>query len=358
MKANHHRDVTLRTQTQRKPWELSSSSEEDSEEEGEASSSQTNAPSGASSYFPRWQKPEGDPETWRRTDRASKTQNTGLATVNETCLTEADLPQRQGRNDGPGPHEYPFPSNSQPCTATGTRKLKCGKHGRTPGIYLFTFPNNKKYAGQTVWPVSRWNRYKNDKYNKCRALRSAIKKYGWDSIKKEWLHGGPGNSPVAEEDLDQLEIDAIAEHNTLAPNGYNIQPGGKVACRGVERLSRKGPRGPRTQDTVAKIKSTWNQKREERFSEIDPEMARRARNHAAVQSASRKAKRDGTFVNKRFKPSEARKLTWKLKREAKLALLPPGERDAERKRLERNAEKSMKAYYSKARTPGNLRANS
>ena len=250
------------------------------------------------------------------------------------------------------PHGYLSLSSCRPYTATESRELKSGKHIRIPGVYLFTFPNNKKYAGQTVWPNPRWNRYKNGKFNKCRALKAAIDKYGWDSIKKEWLHGGPGNTPIAEECLDQLEIDAIAEHNTVAPNGYNIQPGGKVAWKGAEGLARKGPRGPRTQETIAKIKSTWDEKREKRLSEIDTEVARRARNHAATQSASRKAKKNGTFFNKRFQPNDARKLTWKLKREEKLALLPPEERDAERERLERNADYRMKAYYARRVPPG------
>ncbi|MCG3177046.1 MAG: hypothetical protein MOGMAGMI_02012 [Candidatus Omnitrophica bacterium] len=49
-----------------------------------------------------------------------------------------------------------------------------------------------------------------------------ILKYGWDKFKVEILSDGI----CADEDADQKEREAIREHNTIAPNGYNKQRGG------------------------------------------------------------------------------------------------------------------------------------
>lgn len=58
----------------------------------------------------------------------------------------------------------------------------------------------------------------------CRALNNAIRKHGWDAFRAEILRGGV---PVA--DLPALERQMIAEHCTLAPQGYNLHPGGQTS---------------------------------------------------------------------------------------------------------------------------------
>lgn len=58
----------------------------------------------------------------------------------------------------------------------------------------------------------------------CRALNAAIRKYGWDAFKKEILMKDVPKSLLPEE-----EKRMISEHGTLAPNGYNLHPGGQTS---------------------------------------------------------------------------------------------------------------------------------
>lgn len=107
-------------------------------------------------------------------------------------------------------------------------------------IYLITNTvNGKEYVGQTKthqWRTSRnsWIPYgylerfnqhvrntKNyEKFGRCRALNSAMKKHGIDKFTIELLEECPIES------LDELEIYFIKEFDTIAPNGYNLDSGG------------------------------------------------------------------------------------------------------------------------------------
>ena len=76
-----------------------------------------------------------------------------------------------------------------------------------------------KYIGKTISYRKRMSRHKNPKSNTY--LCNAVRKYGWDAFKQEILI-----DDVPEEDLDNLEISYIEVENTVAPNGYNLTPGG------------------------------------------------------------------------------------------------------------------------------------
>lgn len=71
--------------------------------------------------------------------------------------------------------------------------------------------------------------------------------------------------PLLEEELDELEVALIEEHGTLAPRGYNVQVGGKVAWRGVEGLARRKKRCPVSDEQKAKQRTTWARKREAKW---------------------------------------------------------------------------------------------
>lgn len=94
-------------------------------------------------------------------------------------------------------------------------------------IYMITTPSGKKYIGQTTVSFSkRMNAHKNasirdDDERQCWALNRAIRKYGWENIKKEVVV-----HCIDIDELNQMEIDMIEEENTLIPNGYNIARGG------------------------------------------------------------------------------------------------------------------------------------
>jgi hypothetical protein len=65
----------------------------------------------------------------------------------------------------------------------------------------------------------RGHRVKRPQYT-CRAIAKAFEKYGYATMQVRLL----GVYPVSI--LDTEEIKAIAEHQTLAPNGYNLTEGG------------------------------------------------------------------------------------------------------------------------------------
>ena len=94
---------------------------------------------------------------------------------------------------------------------------------KTGIIYKLTFPNGKSYIGLTRRSLkSRLSRHMYDAKNGSDFfVHRAIRKYGTDSVIASVI--ATGNL----EDLPQMEIDAIATHNTLTPNGYNLNKGGQ-----------------------------------------------------------------------------------------------------------------------------------
>ena len=90
--------------------------------------------------------------------------------------------------------------------------------------YKLTAPNGKSYHGITTLSVNRrMTGHKTAARNgSTYPLHAAIRKYGFENFKVEML-----DTSVDLEELHQLEIEAIARDNTLAPNGYNLTAGGE-----------------------------------------------------------------------------------------------------------------------------------
>jgi|WetSurMetagenome_2_1015567.scaffolds.fasta_scaffold02423_2 group I intron endonuclease len=84
-------------------------------------------------------------------------------------------------------------------------------------IYILESPNKKFYVGQTVQKsiYKRITRHKNDKL----PIGNAIRKYGLDNFNIYKFE-------CDEEDLDYFERGFIKTHNSLVPNGYNLETGG------------------------------------------------------------------------------------------------------------------------------------
>ena len=88
-------------------------------------------------------------------------------------------------------------------------------------IYKISSPSGKVYVGQTVRSFEkRVQEHKRDSSG-CTALKSAIDKYK-DQMKYEIIEEN-----VPQEQLDEREIYWIKELNSLAPNGYNLNTGGR-----------------------------------------------------------------------------------------------------------------------------------
>lgn len=97
-------------------------------------------------------------------------------------------------------------------------------------IYMYTFPNDKKYIGKTKCSMNRrrggdnWQHYKD-----CTLLWRAIQKYGTENIKTDILFEGV----LTDEEASEKERFYIAKYKTNAcryknPNyGYNLTDGGE-----------------------------------------------------------------------------------------------------------------------------------
>ena len=84
-------------------------------------------------------------------------------------------------------------------------------------VYLFTFPNGKYYVGRTNDYEQRLATHKHKANKKTKhELYWAIKKYGWDNIKKEVLE-----KANTLEEIVAMEYEYIVKYNSIR-NGYNM----------------------------------------------------------------------------------------------------------------------------------------
>ena len=94
--------------------------------------------------------------------------------------------------------------------------------GRRGIIYKITSPSGKVYVGQTIRSFEKRMQEHKREYSECTLLKRAIDKYK-DEMKYEIIEDN-----VPQEQLDEREIYWIKELNSLAPNGYNCNSGGKA----------------------------------------------------------------------------------------------------------------------------------
>lgn len=112
---------------------------------------------------------------------------------------------------------------------------------------------NKSYIGQTCDWESR-NKTHARPSSGCVAFRNAIQKYGWDNFTHEILVDS-----LTLEEANKIEEMLIAEHNTLAPVGYNIRSGGQnklIHETTKKKISEKLKGRTVSVDTIAKRKKT------------------------------------------------------------------------------------------------------
>lgn len=101
-------------------------------------------------------------------------------------------------------------------------------------VYIHTFPNGKKYVGQTKQnPEYRWNKgegYKGQPY-----MYNAIRKYGWENIKHEVIIFN-----ISRKEADKWEDTLIALHRTNEKEyGYNLRSGGTSGYEYTEEVKAK-----------------------------------------------------------------------------------------------------------------------
>lgn len=103
-------------------------------------------------------------------------------------------------------------------------------------IYLFTFPNGKKYCGYTSQENIQ-NRWRGGAgYKKCPLVWRAIQKYGWDNIKKEIIFSFPTVEQALKKEQEIIQKYQLTDSNY----GYNLDVGGKPG--GSSHLTEQGKR--------------------------------------------------------------------------------------------------------------------
>lgn len=88
-------------------------------------------------------------------------------------------------------------------------------------IYKYTSPSGKSYIGQTSRSLKERSGKEGTNYVNCPIFFQAIQKYGFEKFQAEILE------EVSLEEIDSREQWHISYYDTLQPNGYNIQSGGK-----------------------------------------------------------------------------------------------------------------------------------
>lgn len=97
-------------------------------------------------------------------------------------------------------------------------------------LYKLTSPSGKSYIGITTLSVERrWRQHRSNANkgrgyaagHECQALYNAIRKYGAATFTVEQL-----DSASEWSDLCEMEREAIREHGTRTPQGYNLTSGG------------------------------------------------------------------------------------------------------------------------------------
>lgn len=125
-------------------------------------------------------------------------------------------------------------------------------------LYKLTFKSGKSYIGQTVRKMQ--TRYAQHRASANRGsmlpVHCAWRAHGEPDLQVIGLYG-------THEELHQAEIEAIASHNTLSPNGYNLGHGGETApsknAEVAKKISEraKGRKHEDTQTWSNAVKARW-----------------------------------------------------------------------------------------------------
>ncbi len=122
-------------------------------------------------------------------------------------------------------------------------------------VYVITNNvNNKQYVGQAVSHIKCKNKYipygaegrlkahfleaNSNKEHQCTALNNAIREHGKENFTVDPIYN------CSKKKIDELEIKAIQDYNSMFPNGYNIMRGGRKIEGYIEKdasIPRKSP---------------------------------------------------------------------------------------------------------------------
>lgn len=96
-------------------------------------------------------------------------------------------------------------------------------------IYMYTFPNGKRYIGKTKYTINRRQGADFNRYQKCRLVWNAIQKYGIENVEQEVLYEDDITDDYATR-LEQLSILLFKTNCNKFDEpvyGYNLTDGGE-----------------------------------------------------------------------------------------------------------------------------------
>ena len=102
-------------------------------------------------------------------------------------------------------------------------------------IYMYTFPNGKRYVGATTRPLTHRQGTDWSKYKRCKLLYAAIQEYGIEEIEQTILFEGMMENRIASE-LEAFFIDLYKTNANRYNNpsyGYNQTDGGEGTTKKV-----------------------------------------------------------------------------------------------------------------------------
>jgi group I intron endonuclease len=156
--------------------------------------------------------------------------------------------------------------------------------------------NGSRYVGQTVRTLSeRWARHC-DAHSDCHYLRSAIEKYGKNNFEIKVIVRC--NSL---EEMNHRETYYIKLFNTMAPNGYNIVPGGN---RGPSRKGQKN-----SEESKLKVAATLKGHSVSEDSRRKMSFRKMGKPTWNTGTKGIMKSNSGTFGNGRVAPNKGRKKT-------------------------------------------------
>ena len=189
-------------------------------------------------------------------------------------------------------------------------------------VYTIYMHRNKTngmcYVGQTRQkPEDRWDWGCGYKAKRGSLLGAAIKEFGWGNFEHIILETG-----LTAEEANAAERKYIAEYNTITPNGYNTESGGKIGYKFSEYIIEKERnRKPWTLSEETKKKMSEARKRKWQ----DPEYRAKITPHLKANSEKIAANKDKYYTpERRAKQSEVGKRTWEESSEEKKARMLSG----------------------------------
>lgn len=289
-----------------------------------------------------------------------KDKTAGLNLMYTLCESEEEESGKGEADGGDGKPAYSR-RGCPPCSPVG--EMPVIRYPGLMGIYMYTFPNGKRYVGQSVNIQERW--WSTVKDARAGVLQfpvlRAIRKYGWENVTKEILLFCPQHA------LDFWEIAMVDAWDSLTEDlggtGYNAIPAGQ------ERRGRQIGRSVARSNTWARNRELhgdeWEEKRVDslrrKYEEKgwDEEKIATKMENARRAKETRLEKYAGTHTDGRLQTSERRNSTWLARQEAHAATLSPVSRERYwRKVGSRKRAKAKARAKRKAERAGNLRLNS